>query len=75
MSTLTLDQLNAADDAGFVALLDGVYEHSPWIAQAACAQRPFRSLPHLKHALAQVVRQATLAKFPELAPQCEDRQF
>jgi hypothetical protein len=33
-------------------LLDGLYEHSPWIAQAALAQRPFRSLAHLKHAMA-----------------------
>ncbi len=32
------------------ALLDGLYEHSPWIAEAALAQRPFRSLAHLKHA-------------------------
>ncbi|MDI1258686.1 2-oxo-4-hydroxy-4-carboxy-5-ureidoimidazoline decarboxylase [Aquabacterium sp.] len=56
--SLTLDQLNGADQAGFTALLDGVYEHSPWIAEQAWAQRPFKSLPHLKHALAQVVRQA-----------------
>ncbi|RZL01739.1 MAG: 2-oxo-4-hydroxy-4-carboxy-5-ureidoimidazoline decarboxylase [Rubrivivax sp.] len=56
--SLTLDQLNGADQARFTALLDGVYEHSPWIAGQACAQRPFKSLPHLKYALAQVVRQA-----------------
>ncbi len=56
--SLTLDQLNHADQAGFTALLEGVYEHSPWIAEQAWAQRPFRSLPHLKYALAQVVRQA-----------------
>ena len=55
---LTLAQLNDADQARFTALLDGIYEHSPWIAQTAFAQRPFRSLPHLKHALAQVVRRA-----------------
>ena len=55
---LNLDQLNGADQAGFGALLDGVYEHSPWIAQQAWVQRPFKSLPHLKYALAQVVRQA-----------------
>ena len=56
--SLTLDQLNNADQAGFTALLDGVYEHSPWIAEQAWAQRPFKSLPHLKYALAQAVRQA-----------------
>jgi beta-ureidopropionase / N-carbamoyl-L-amino-acid hydrolase len=49
--SLTLSQLNAAVPAEAVALLDGIYEHSPWIAQRALAARPFRSLAHLKHAL------------------------
>ncbi|MDO9361045.1 MAG: 2-oxo-4-hydroxy-4-carboxy-5-ureidoimidazoline decarboxylase [Polaromonas sp.] len=72
--TLSLDQLNAAPAAEAGALLDGVYEHSPWIAEAALAQRPFRSLAHLKHALARTVadapRDAQLALIrahPELA--------
>ena len=56
--SLNLDQLNHADQADFAALLDGVYEHSPWIAQQAWALRPFKSLAQLKYALAQVVRQA-----------------
>src|SRR5689334_2527196 len=55
---LTLDQLNAASDTEAAALLEGLYEHSPWIAQAALAQRPFRSLAHLKHAMARVVQDA-----------------
>jgi 2-oxo-4-hydroxy-4-carboxy--5-ureidoimidazoline (OHCU) decarboxylase len=50
--TITLDQLNAASADEAARLLDGLYEHSPWIAQAALAQRPFRSLSHLKHAMA-----------------------
>lgn len=72
--SLTLDQLNAASRADFVALLDGVYEHSPWIADAAWAQRPFSTLTQLLHALAQVVREAgaerqmaLLRAHPELA--------
>jgi len=71
---MTLTELNAADAAGFVALLDGVYEHSPWIAARAAAQRPFSSLAQLKHALATVVRSATreeqlglIRAHPELA--------
>ncbi|QFZ87073.1 2-oxo-4-hydroxy-4-carboxy-5-ureidoimidazoline decarboxylase [Variovorax paradoxus] len=52
---LTLAQLNAAGPAAAVAMLDGVYEHSPWIAQRALVQRPFRSLAHLKHALVQAL--------------------
>ena len=56
--TLTIDQLNAAPAADAVALLDGIYEHSPWVAEAALAARPFQSLQHLKHALAQAVTHA-----------------
>jgi N-carbamoyl-L-amino-acid hydrolase len=71
---LTLQQLNAAGADEAARLLDGLYEHSPWIAQAALAQRPFRSLAHLKHAMAGIVaesgRDAQLAlvrAHPELA--------
>jgi N-carbamoyl-L-amino-acid hydrolase len=55
---LTLKQLNAASPTEALALLDGLYEHSPWIAEQALAQRPFRSQAQLQHALAQVVRTA-----------------
>ena len=55
---LTIEQLNAATPAEFVALLDGTYEHSPWIAERAAALRPFASLAALKHALVTVVRDA-----------------
>ncbi|MBC5781575.1 2-oxo-4-hydroxy-4-carboxy-5-ureidoimidazoline decarboxylase [Ramlibacter sp. USB13] len=71
---LTLEQLNAADAKEAARLLDGLYEHSPWIAEAALAQRPFRSLGHLKQAMADIVREAGEAKqltliraHPELA--------
>jgi N-carbamoyl-L-amino-acid hydrolase len=56
--TLTIDQLNAASAAECAALLDGTYEHSPWVAERAAAQRPFASLTHLKLVLAQGVREA-----------------
>ena len=55
---LTIEQLNAATPAEFVALLDGTYEHSPWIAERAAALRPFASLAGLKHALVTAVRDA-----------------
>ena len=51
----TLDQLNAAPQAEAEQMLDGLYEHTPWIAAEALRQRPFRSLAHLKHAMAQVL--------------------
>ncbi|HEY9224575.1 MAG TPA: 2-oxo-4-hydroxy-4-carboxy-5-ureidoimidazoline decarboxylase [Variovorax sp.] len=55
---LSIDALNAASPTEALALLDGVYEHSPWIAERALAARPFRSLQHLKHAMARVVNDA-----------------
>jgi N-carbamoyl-L-amino-acid hydrolase len=55
---LTIEQLNAADPAEAARLLEGLHEHSPWIAREALAQRPFRSLGHLKQAMADVVRAA-----------------
>lgn len=58
---LSLFQLNEASQAEFVALLDGVYEHSPWIAEQAHGRKPaggFTSLAQLKLALAQVVTDA-----------------
>ena len=55
---LTLEQLNTASAAEAANLLDGLYEHSPWIAQAALAHRPFRSLAQLKHRMADIVRDA-----------------
>ncbi|MEO7547601.1 MAG: 2-oxo-4-hydroxy-4-carboxy-5-ureidoimidazoline decarboxylase, partial [Ramlibacter sp.] len=54
----TLEQINAAPAGEAARLLDGIYEHSPWIAQAALAQRPFGSPAHLKHAMARIVAEA-----------------
>lgn len=56
--TPTLESLNAAPHGEALAALDGLYEHSPWIAEAALAKRPFASLAQLKRALAEVVRDA-----------------
>jgi N-carbamoyl-L-amino-acid hydrolase len=58
---LTLPQINAADRPVFTALLDGVYEHSPWIAERAFGLRPaagFATLAALKQALVQALREA-----------------
>ncbi len=55
---ITLAQLNAASKADFVHLLDGTYELSPWIVEAASAGRPFASLAALKLALVEAVRGA-----------------
>jgi beta-ureidopropionase / N-carbamoyl-L-amino-acid hydrolase len=72
--TITLEQLNQASPADALALLDGLYEHSPWIAEKALAARPFKSLAHLKAELTKVVNAASkseqlglLRSHPELA--------
>jgi N-carbamoyl-L-amino-acid hydrolase len=71
---LTLDQLNAAARADFVALLAGTYEHSPWVADRAWPKRPFATLAQLKRALVEAVAESTHAEqlallraHPELA--------
>ncbi|HEU4852974.1 MAG TPA: allantoate amidohydrolase [Telluria sp.] len=69
-----LDELNQLDAGGFVAKLQGIYEHSPWIPERAAAARPFASLAAMKMALRDVVdaaseqeRLALLRAHPELA--------
>ena len=62
---LTLDQLNAAPLSEALQMLDGLYEHSPWIAERALAQRPFASLAQLKHAMTRVLDDAGIE--PQLA--------
>ena len=74
---LTLAWLNAASPAEAATALDGLYEHSPWIVEAAVARRPaggWASLAGFKHSLVQVVEQGgrdaqvTLVRaHPELA--------
>jgi N-carbamoyl-L-amino-acid hydrolase len=70
----TLEQLNAAEPKDAAAMLDGLYEHSPWIAQQALRLRPFASLAHLKHACTVVLHAASrdeqlalIRAHPELA--------
>jgi 2-oxo-4-hydroxy-4-carboxy-5-ureidoimidazoline decarboxylase len=48
---IALDKLNAADKAAFVAALGGIYEHSPWVAEAVAGARPFASLVALHEAM------------------------
>ncbi len=71
---LTLAWLNAAPADEALAALDGLYEHSPWIAARALDRRPFASLARMKLALVEVVREAgrdkqiaLLRAHPELA--------
>jgi 2-oxo-4-hydroxy-4-carboxy-5-ureidoimidazoline decarboxylase len=71
---VTLAEVNALDRAGFLAALGGIFEHSPWVADAAWAARPFADVAALHAAMAAVVRDAGEARqlallraHPELA--------
>lgn len=71
---LSLQALNRADDAGFIAALGGVFEHSPWVAAAAASQRPFADVGMLHTAMIGAVRALPreaqvvfLCQHPELA--------
>jgi beta-ureidopropionase / N-carbamoyl-L-amino-acid hydrolase len=55
---ITLEQVNAAPREAALQLLDGLYEHSPWVADQALAARPFRSLAHLKYVMTRVLHEA-----------------
>ncbi len=73
-ATLTLDRLNNATHAQALQLLDGLYEHSPWVAAQALAARPFKSLTDLKYKLARALHNASqeaqvllIQAHPELA--------
>jgi allantoate deiminase/N-carbamoyl-L-amino-acid hydrolase len=73
-ATIELSALNALDEAGFVAALDGIFEHSPWVAADTAAARPFANRLQLADALCATMyaasrdRQLALVRaHPELA--------
>jgi 2-oxo-4-hydroxy-4-carboxy-5-ureidoimidazoline decarboxylase len=55
---ISLAQLNATDTAGFVAALGDIFEHAPWVAEAAAARRPFATMSALHDAMLDAVRSA-----------------
>ena len=55
---ITLNQINTLPRADAAALLQGLYEHSDWIAEQALDARPFASAAALKHAMVQVLNRA-----------------
>jgi allantoate deiminase/N-carbamoyl-L-amino-acid hydrolase len=71
---IEIAELNVASPARFAALLDGIFERSPWVAEIAAAARPFHSREDLHTALCAVVNSATpveqlalIRAHPELA--------
>ncbi|HKT56806.1 MAG TPA: 2-oxo-4-hydroxy-4-carboxy-5-ureidoimidazoline decarboxylase [Microbacterium sp.] len=52
---VTLEQINAMDQAEFVAVLGPIFENSPWVAEAAWDARPFADASALHAAMFAVV--------------------
>jgi hypothetical protein len=71
---IALQDLNALPDAGFVARLADIFEHSPWVPEAVLAKRPFPDIASLHAAMVAAVDAAgndaalaLLRAHPELA--------
>jgi 2-oxo-4-hydroxy-4-carboxy-5-ureidoimidazoline decarboxylase len=58
MAQVTLDDLNRMDRQAFVAALGDIFEHAPWVAEAAHQAQPFSSLNALYEAMTAAVRGA-----------------
>jgi OHCU decarboxylase len=56
--SIALAELNQLDQAEFTRIVGPVFEHSPWIAEAAWTQRPFAGVEQLHAALCEIVRAA-----------------
>lgn len=61
-----LMELNGGSSKEFVAIIGGVFEHSPWIAESAWAKRPFSSVADLHEKMCAIVAAAPAAKQLEL---------
>ena len=57
-AALTLSGLNALPPCSFVAALAEVFEHAPWVAEAAARGRPYPTVTALHNAMMQAVRSA-----------------
>ncbi|EDP66612.1 hypothetical protein BAL199_16163 [alpha proteobacterium BAL199] len=57
---IALDILNRVDDTSFTVAMNGVFEHAPWVVEAAAGHRPFASLADLYTTLTGIVRDAPL---------------
>jgi 2-oxo-4-hydroxy-4-carboxy-5-ureidoimidazoline decarboxylase len=74
MAPISLDALNRIDRAEFVAVLGGVVEHAPWVAEAIARARPFADLAAVRDAIGAALggadenrRLSVLQAHPDLA--------
>ncbi|MEZ5535121.1 MAG: 2-oxo-4-hydroxy-4-carboxy-5-ureidoimidazoline decarboxylase [Thiolinea sp.] len=55
----SITALNQLDREAFVALLGGVYEHSPWMAERSFTQQPFADVDALLQAMRETLGNAS----------------
>ena len=63
---MTLKEVNAMDRATFTAAFGWIFEHSPWVAEAAWQAAPFSSVEALLAAMVEAVKQASSGQQTEL---------
>lgn len=56
---ITIEQLNAEDDDGFIVALEGVYAHGDWVSRRVAMGRPYVSAAALLQALWRCVADAS----------------
>jgi 2-oxo-4-hydroxy-4-carboxy-5-ureidoimidazoline decarboxylase len=52
--------INGMDQAAFVEKFGGIFENSPWVAEAAWEARPFESIDDMHAAMVEVVKNANI---------------
>lgn len=55
----TISQINDTNLEEFMNITNGIFEHSPWIAQMTFSEKPFSSLRHLHQSMVEVVKHAS----------------
>ena len=55
---VSMEEVNGLDREEFVSRFGGLYEDSPWVAEAAWRERPFASFAELHDALVRALREA-----------------
>lgn len=56
---VTIEQVNETTYEQFMALMDGIFEHSPWIAEKAQGNKPFSSLSNLYQEMVNIVENSS----------------
>ncbi len=63
---LHIDEINSRDEQGFIELLSGIFEHSPWVPELVYGKRPFTDREALHREMTNAMRHA-----PELQRMAE----